>query len=246
MLLSLLLIGALSLSLTSAQGNATINMIDTLGGTTDPASPGTYTYNGGTTVTLNATPLSNSSTTNGYIFLNWLIDTGSGVNTFTDDPLSLPVTAGTTYNIQAVFAPVLIPPGSSAVPLSQQASAAIVVVLASAGGTTSPGPGTYLLANATAFDLKANANSGWQFDHWVIAGPDLSHGNYSFNPTPTDNPYNVNHGYGNMFSYQAVFKTTGSSTSPTPTIPEMPLITLLGITTVATVAVGIYAYKRKR
>ncbi len=77
------------------------------------------------------------------------------------------------------------------------ATAAIVVVLAVAGGTTSPAPGTYALADATALNLKATPASGWTFSHWVISGPNLSHGGYPYTATPTDNPYNVNHGYGN-------------------------------------------------
>ena len=50
----------------------------------------------------------------------------------------------------------------------------------------------------------------------------MNHGAYSFTDTPTDNPYNVNHGYGNTYTYQAVFTPVSSSTSPTPTstVPE--------------------------
>ena len=62
---------------------------------------------------------------------------------------------------------------------------------------------------------KQLADSGWTFSHWVISGPNLSHGGYPYTATPTENPYNVNHGYGNRYDYQAVFVPTGS-TEPTP------------------------------
>ena len=48
--------------------------------------------------------------------------------------------------------------------------AAIVVVLAAVGGTTTPVAGTYALANAASFDLKATPATGFVFDHWVIGG----------------------------------------------------------------------------
>ena len=106
------------------------------------------------------------------------------------------MTAGTTYDIQAIFAPILPPPGVTNIP-TNMATAAIVVVLAGAGGTTSPAPGTYALADATSLQLQAMPDSGWVFSHWVIAGPNLSHGGYPYTAKPTDNPYTVDHGYGN-------------------------------------------------
>jgi uncharacterized repeat protein (TIGR02543 family) len=61
------------------------------GGTTAPA-PGTYAENPGT-VTLTATP------SDGYTFEKWV----SGSQEFTDNPLTITVTAGSTYNYQAMF-----------------------------------------------------------------------------------------------------------------------------------------------
>ena len=215
-LASLLLLAALNCGVVtvSAQSQATVIIADTQGGSTDPAA-GTYNYDAGTTVTITATPINPTTTANGFSFTEWIIQTDQGQNIDTDNPLSFPVSAGTTYTISAVFDPVLVPPGGSVVQPSQITTAAVVVILASAGGTTDPGPGTYFMASATNFNLQAKAATGWQFSHWVIEGPNLSHGGYPFTATPTENPYNINHGYGNTFSYQAVFEPIGAPT-PTP------------------------------
>ncbi len=47
-----------------------------------------------------------------------------------------------------------------------------------------------------------------------VASP-MTHGAYAFTAVPTDNPYTVDHGYGNTYSYQPVFTPTGV-TEPTP------------------------------
>ncbi len=141
------------------------------------------------------------------------------LQSLTDNPATLTVTGGVTYAVQALFQPIQVPPSGIAV--TNFSTAAIVVVLPATGGTTNPAAGTYALANATSLNLTATPASGWQFSHWVISGtPNLSHGGYPFTATPTDNPYNVNHGYGNTYSYQAVFIPTGT-TEPTPTVPEL-------------------------
>lgn len=139
-----------------AQSQATVIVLASIGGTTDPV-PGTTTYADGTSVTFTATPDS------AYVFQNWVIDTAAGSSVVPENPVTLPVQAGTTYNVQAVFAPLLPPPGVTGLP-TNMATAAIVVVLAGAGGTTTPVAGTYALADATALELKATPSSGWQLD----------------------------------------------------------------------------------
>ena len=235
----------------NAQSQATVIVTPSLGGTTDPS--GTTTYNDGTSVTFTATPDATA------VFANWIISTSAGSSIVTQNPVTLPVVGGTTYNVQAIFSPLLPPPGVTSLP-SNMTTAAIVVVLASAGGTTTPTAGTYALADATALNLTATPKSGWTFSHWVIYGPNLSHGGYPFTATPTDNPYNVNHGYGNMFSYQPVFTPTGV-TEPTPTggATATPTGTIGGLTTdsaiiiglvvviiVILIAFGVFASKRKK
>ena len=232
-----LLVAVSVIALASAQNTGTVIVLDATGGTTDVT--GTTTYPDGTTVTITATPSDQT-----YAFNSWVVSTTSGdsYNTL-DNPISITVAAGITYAVQPLFDLVQAVPGQS-IP-TDLSTAAIVVVLSSAGGTTSPAPGTYALASAAAFDLKATPSSGWQFSHWVISGPNLSHGGYPFTATPTDNPYNVNHGYGNTFSYQAVFTPVGT-TEPSPTVPEFSSIaTIIVAIALVAVAVGTYSLRRK-
>ncbi len=149
-------------------------------------------------------------------------------------------------------------PGTPPAPLNK-ATDALIGVLTSAGGTTSPKPGLYYLTDATSFNLQAIANNGWTFSHWVISGPNLSHGGYPYTATPTDNPYNVNHGYGNRYDYQAVFTPTGS-TEPTPsggptTAPggmgglsnEMwIIIALVVVIVIILIGFGVFAMRKKK
>lgn len=218
-----------------AQSNASVTVLDSIGGTTDPAA-GTYSYADGTSVTFTATE------TTGYAFQYWIVSTDAGANTAAVSSITIPVTGGVSYSLQAVFTPIQFPP--SGVAVTNFATAAIVVVLPATGGTTSPPSGTYGLENATSLMLTATPASGWTFSHWVISGTPLTHGAYSFTATPTDNPYNVNHGYGNTYSYQAVF--TPTSTSPSPTIPELSSLSVVIVAVLlAAVALGTFAYKKK-
>jgi hypothetical protein len=253
LLASLLLLAVLNFNMINvqAQGQANVNVLPSVGGTTNPVA-GNYTYNDGESVNFTATPVTDISGGTS-LFQQWIIITDQGSRTSTDNPLTFPVTGGITYNIQAIFQP--IQPVTSNV---NMATAAIIIVLAGAGGTTSPVPGTYALADATSLDLTATPDSGWQFSHWVIAGPNLSHGGYPYTATPTDNPYNVNHGYGNTYSYQPVFVPTGT-TEPTPTPTATSGGIMAGITTdtaiiialivviiVILIAFGIYAARRRK
>jgi hypothetical protein len=235
LLMSLLVIVAVNASV-NAQGQATVIVTDTIGGSTDPAA-GTQTYADGTSVTFTATA------DNGYAFQDWIFSTPDGANTVNDASITIPVTGGTTYTVQANFVPLQIPPNG--VPVTNYATAATVVVLTSAGGTTSPIPGSYALADASAMELRAIPDNGWTFSHWVISGPNLSHGGYPYTATPTDNPYNVNHGYGNRFAYQAIFVPTGT-TEPTPSVPEFSSVAAIGVALVlVAVAFGTITYRRK-
>jgi hypothetical protein len=209
-IVTLAMISALLLMATAsavnAQTDATVVVLDSVGGTVDPA--GVNSYAAGTTVTLTATPTDST-----YVFDSWVISADGGDMVSMDNPLTLTVTGGSTYAIQAVFAPVQATPGGTFP--TDLTTAAIVVVLTSAGGTTSPAPGTYALENAAQLMLTATANSGYQFSHWTISGSTTDHGGAPVNLTPTDNPYAVNHGYGYTYNYQAVFTPT-DGTAPTP------------------------------
>lgn len=235
LLMSLLVLAAVNASV-NAQGQATVIVNETLGGSTDPAA-GTQTYADGTSVTFTATA------DNGFAFQDWIFSTPDGANTVADASITIPVTGGVTYTVQANFVPLQLPPNGVAV--TNFATAAIVVVLSSGGGTTSPVPGTYALADASAMQLRAIPNNGWTFSHWIISGSITPHGADPPNLVPTDNPYNVNHGYGFTYNYQAVFAPVGS-TIPTPTIPEFSSAAAIGIALVlVAVAFGTITYRRK-
>ena len=119
LLMSLLVLAAVNASV-NAQGDATVIVNDTIGGTTDP-TPGSHTYADGTSVTFTATA------DTGFAFQDWIFSTPEGANTVTDASITIPVTGGTTYTIQANFVPLQIPP--SGVAVTNFATAAIVVVL---------------------------------------------------------------------------------------------------------------------
>jgi hypothetical protein len=236
-----------------AQSTATVIVNNVTGGTTDVT--GTTTYNDGDTVTITATADTD------FTFTNWILSPsdGSGDTQTTSNPLTFTATGGVTYTITPVFAVPLPIPGQ---PLpSNLKTAAIVIIYPSAGGTTVPAPGTYALADASNFNLKATPDSGWQFSHWTICGTNASHGATPVNWTPTDNPYNVNHGYGDTYRYQAIFTPIGSTTTPTtaPTATsttggviagmsnEMLIIVgLVVVIIVLLVGFGIYAARRHK
>jgi hypothetical protein len=245
LLASILFLGAISPNLLTvkAQTTATITVDTAIGGTTDlepnaNVGPGTYTYADGTSVSLTATANA------GYNFDEWTITSSLGTYADTDNPATLVVNATIgTYTVDALFVQLLTPP--SVPPAINLQTAAIVVVLPGSGGTTSPPAGTYALSNALSFDITATPASGFTFSHWVIAGTPLSHGAYAFTATPTNNPYNVNHGYGDTYYYQPVFSPV--STTATSTINEFSSATaILMALILAIVAFGTYAFTRTR
>jgi hypothetical protein len=235
----------------TAQGTATVVVLDTVGGTVDPA--GTTTYADGTAVTLTATAMDDT-----FIFSSWLVSSGAGSETIFGNPATLTVAGGETYAVQAIFDVVQPPPGVQNLP-TNIASAALVVVLASAGGTTSPAPGTYALADATQMMLTATPQSGWQFSHWTISGSSTDHGGAPVDLTPTANPYNVNHGYGYTYNYQAVFTPVGSATptpagaTPTPPVTvggmSMEMVIIIGLVVVIVIlliAFALFAMRKRK
>ena len=244
LLTSLLLLTAISLTAVgvNAQSKATVNVLDSIGGTTDPAA-GTYSYNDGSSVTFTANT-DGTGTTVPASFAYWIIASDAGSRTLTDNPMSITVAGGVTYNVQAVFN--VIQPITSLNTTADRAAAAIVVVLPAAGGSTVPAPGSYALANATSLKLSAMPDNGWQFSHWVISGSDVTtgHGSAPTNLEPTDNPYNVNHGYGNTYYYQPVFTQSGS-TSPSPTVPELSAVLLIAVL-VAMIPIVLVARRTRR
>ena len=234
-----------------AQGTATAVFLTSVGGTTDPT--GTQSYSDGETITITATPTDES-----FVFQNWVIQADAESTTVANNPATLTVSGGVTYAIQAIFVPVqTIPPNPMPPDLSK---AAYIVILPSAGGTTNPNPGTYVLADAAQTQLTATPDEGFQFSHWIISGSHMAgaHGQYPFTANPTDNPYMVDHGYGNVYDYQAVFTPVGTEPTPSSGATATPAPGVMGLTTetwiivglivvivVLLIAFGIFASRRK-
>jgi hypothetical protein len=213
----------------SAQGQVTVVVLDSVGGTTNPAA-GTYTYDDGAEVTLTAT------VDDQFIFVEWVVSAKTDY-TSTDNPFTLTVASGNDYMVQAVFQPagVNIPPYQPPVNTSAYA---VVRVLASVGGTTDPAPGLYGLVSASQLQLRAIPNNGFEFNHWVITGSYMpGHGGDASMDTniPTDNPLTIGHGEGYEYVYQAVFLPIGSE-SPNPP-PTNPPTTLMGISVELIIAI---------
>lgn len=226
-----------------AQGTATVTILTALGGSTSPTA-GTYTYPDGTVVTLIASPESSS-----YAFSYWEISTSSGVNITSSETTTLTVSDSLSYTVEPVFIPFNEPAFVPNIPSPTVSSEAVVIVLPAVGGTTTPGAGTYILTNATSLNLTATPLSGWKFDNWVIGGYPLSHGAYSFTDTPTNNPYNVNHGYGYTYSYQPVFSLVSTTTTSSPTIPEFSGALTVGVVValmMVLIALGIYLGNKRK
>jgi hypothetical protein len=223
---------ALVFSNVQGQGDATVIVTTTNGGTTDIT--GTNTYPDGTAFTITATA------DDSYAFVSWTISTDTGSTNSIDNPLTITLSGGTTYTIEPTFQLIIAPPGGD-LP-TNMATAAIVVVLAGAGGTTSPASGTYAMADATTMKLTATANSGWQFSHWTICGSSMTHGGAPLNYAPTDNPYTVGHGYGYTYYYQPVFTQIGSpQTTATPTASSSTTGGMGGIATDTWIFIALIA-----
>jgi hypothetical protein len=224
-----------------AQSQATVTVLPAIGGTTNP-SAGTTSYNDGASVTITATATEGT----GYTFESWIILTNSGIRVATDNPLTFTAAAGSNYSIQPIFN--VIQPINITSVQQNLTNAAVVVILPAAGGTTIPRAGAYAFTNATAFNITAMPDNGWTFAHWVISGnTNVSHGGAPFTTEPTDNPYNVNHGYGETYYYQPVFTQSGASTSPGPstTIPEFSMLAVVLILGAMVIPIVVLARKRK-
>jgi hypothetical protein len=211
-LLATLLTVAISQSTTivAAQTDvATVIVMPTNGGTTDPA-PGQYTYANGTTITIKAIPDS------GYTFSYWLIsgdlfpghttsqaipstiidpDTGQTIQsfptvprntaidtlTFTANPANITCGYGYSYTYTAIFTAINAP---NPTPGSTDA---VVIVMPTNGGNVNPQAGMYNYPNGTAIVLSATPNSGYQFSYWLISGG-LTAGHPSGAPSQVVNP----------------------------------------------------------
>jgi len=110
----------------------------TTGGTTDP-EPGTYTYDSGTEVIIEAIPES------GYRFSGWTGDVPSGQEN--DNPIT--ITMDSDKSVTANF-------------IRQYT----LTISTGTGGTTDPSPESYIYDVGTQVSVRAIANSGYRFSGW--------------------------------------------------------------------------------
>jgi hypothetical protein len=210
-----------------SQDVAKVVVLASVGGTTDP-SYGEYTYSNSTKFEILATPNA------GFRFDHWVIsgDYLPGHNlpqiivpnplpedwvpqlptpsdlqkdslVSSQNPLSVICGYGYTYQYQPIFVPTSTP-GSTVT--------GTVVVLSGVGGSVNPGAGTYTYAGDQIVTLTATADSGFEFDHWVISGgPMPGHGDLE-NDMTTDNPFTTHAVQGETYNYQPVFSPTGTTT----------------------------------
>ncbi len=115
-----------------------LTISSTTGGTTDPA-PGSYTYDPGTEVTIEAIPDS------GYGFSGWTGDVLDGHEN--DNPIT--ITMDGDKSITANF-------------IRQYT----LTIAAGAGGATSPSPGSYDYDSGSEVSVTATPNSEYQFSEW--------------------------------------------------------------------------------
>jgi hypothetical protein len=242
------------LATVGAQEQATVIVLESTRGTTDPAA-GNYTYANGESVTFTAT----ADTANAFQFLNWDISTDTSNDTNTNNPMTLTVTGGTTYTISAIFYTPFIEPIPPVTAVPPTASARFVLLHA-VGGHTTPAEGTYYLTNSSQLTLTAVPDVNWTFSHWIISGTPLEgHGGYSYTSTPTDNPLVMTHGFGYSYAFQPVFSPSASSsggdggnndgndgtTSGGISTDTIIIIALVIVIVALLAAFGAYAYTRR-
>ncbi len=129
----------------------TVTIAAGTGGITDP-SPGAYTYDSGTQVSITATPES------GYRFSGWSGDVPQGQ----EDNNPITITMDSDKTITANFI--------------QQYT---LTIAAGSGGTTNPVPGTYTHDYGTQVQVTAEPNDGYQFNGWT---GDVPSGDENDNP----------------------------------------------------------------
>ncbi|NVM57532.1 MAG: hypothetical protein HWN51_05375, partial [Desulfobacterales bacterium] len=125
------------------QYDLAINVVGS--GTTDPA-PGTYTYDEGTDVSVDAIPDS------GWTLHHWELD---GADVADADPYT--ITMDDDHILTAVFVELEVPPVQYDLTIEVDGS-----------GTTSPPPGAYAYDEGTAVDVDATPSSGWTLSHWLL------------------------------------------------------------------------------
>ena len=155
------------------------------GGSTNP-SPGTYWYDAGTQVQVNATASS------GYRFDHWI---QNGYPSGSNNPITVDMNGYRT--LQPVFV--------------QQYS---LIIYPATGGTTSPSAGTYWYDVGTQVQVTAYANSPYyRFDHWIENG--YPAGNANPKTVTMDGYRTLQPVFVQRYSL-TIYSATGGTTNPSP------------------------------
>jgi len=124
----------------------TLTITTTTGGTTDPV-PGTYTYDAGSSVPVQAFPSAN------YMFDHWVLN---GSPAGSDNPID--VLMNDNHTLHAVFSLINY----------------TLTITATAGGTTDPAPGAYVYASGSSVIITAVPDANYKFIHWEIDGSNVT------------------------------------------------------------------------
>ncbi len=124
----------------------TLTITTTTGGTTDPV-PDTYTYDDGSSASVQALPSAN------YMLDHWVLD---GSPAGSDNPIS--VLMDGNHILHAVFSLINY----------------TLTITATAGGTTDPALGTHIYASGSSVIVTATSDINYKFIHWEIDGSNIT------------------------------------------------------------------------
>ena len=162
----------------------TLTITSTSGGITDPAS-GNYTYPEDTRVIVTATAFTD------YVFDHWELDSES---VGSDNPIN--VTMDANHKLHAVFTQITY----------------TLTISVTGEGTTDPAEGSHVYGSGSTATVSATADSGWDFDHWILDGEDAG------STTPINVLMDSDHDLEAVFTqitYTLTITTTeGGTTSP--------------------------------
>jgi PKD repeat protein len=163
----------------------TLTITTTTGGTTIPAA-GAYTYDAGSSVSVQAFPSAN------YLFDHWELD---GSYAGTDNPTT--VQMDDDHTLHAVFSLINY----------------TLTITTTAGGTTDPAPGTYVYASGSSVVVTATPDTNYKFIHWEIDGSNITDNPIT---VFMDNDYTLHAVFQLLTYRLTILGSTGGTTDPVP------------------------------
>ncbi|HEV2178090.1 MAG TPA: choice-of-anchor D domain-containing protein [Terriglobia bacterium] len=136
----------------SENGQGTITSIDGKINCTNDIGTCSYTYNSGTSVTLNTAPLS------GWVFVNWSGTGCSGTNPSCTVVMNSSLSPAANFTLSYTLSPILSGQGTVT------STDGKINCTSNAGGVTGACSAAY--ANNTTVTMNATTTSGWKFSAW--------------------------------------------------------------------------------